>query len=324
MRYRMAGLLGCWVTGLLGCWVTGLLGDWVTGYPASRILHPASRILHPASCILHPASRILHPASRILLFLFTFHVSLITCYAQELKPVSNGSFTYGEKLTFKVYYDSYLTGKVTAGTGSLEIQEEPVEVSGRKTYHIIGEGKSKGAFNLFFKVNDRFESWVDVEYLVPWKFKRNTREGDYEYKDEVKFNQLTGSYSSARANRKMPIGTHDIISAYFHARNFDFSGLKPGDIYPINFILDDSLYLSVIKFVGREFVTTELGSFNCLHFKPMVVTGAVFSQPYPMDLWISDDKNHIPILAKSAVVVGSVKMELVDYKGLKNQVNGEK
>ncbi|MFZ4572418.1 MAG: hypothetical protein ACOYM0_14915 [Bacteroidales bacterium] len=39
---------------------------------------------------------------------------------------------------------------------------------------------------------------------------------------------------------------------------------------------------------------------------------------------MSDDKNHIPILAKSAVVVGSVKMELVDYKGLKNQVNGEK
>ena len=54
----------------------------------------------------------------------------------------------------------------------------------------------------------------------------------------------------------------------------------------------------------------------------MVVTGAVFSQPYPMDLWITDDKNHIPILAKSAVIVGSVKMELVKYKGLKNPVNG--
>jgi len=262
---------------------------------------------------------------RILLavILFSCHMSCVTCKAQGIAPVANNAFKYGEKLTFTVYYDSYVTGKVTAGMGSLEVHSEPVDVGGRKTYHITGEGKSKGAFNLFFKVNDRFESWVDEEYLVPWKFRRDTREGDYVYKDEVKFNQFSGSYSSTRANKKMPPGTHDIISAYFHARNYDFSALKEGDIYPINFILDDSLYLSVIKFIGREVVTTELGTFRCLHFKPMVVTGAVFSQPYPMDLWISDDRNHIPILAKSAVIVGSVKMELVEYKGLKNPVNGK-
>ena len=264
---------------------------------------------------------------RILSFLYLALTGL--CFflsgqtsAQELKTVKNESFTYGEKLTFTVYYDSYITGKVTAGTGSLEVSSEPADASGRKTYHIIGEGRSKGAFSLFFKVNDRFESWVDEEYLVPWRFKRDTHEGDYAYKDEVKFNQYTGTYSSTRANKKMPVGPHDIISAYFHARNFDFSNMKPGDVYPLNFILDDSLYISVIKFIDREEVTTELGTFRCLHFKPMVVTGAVFSQPYPMDLWISDDKNHIPVLAKSAVIVGSVKMELVKYEGLRNSPGG--
>ena len=259
-----------------------------------------------------------------LILLFTVSCSLLTVNlsAQEIKAVNNESFTYGEKLTFKVYYDSYITGKVTAGTGSLEVSPESVDVSGRKTYHVVGEGKSKGAFSLFFKVNDRFESWIDEEYLVPWRFKRDTHEGDYNYTDEVKFNQFSGNYSSTRANKTMPVGTHDIISVYFHARNIDFSGIKPGDIYPLNFILDDSLYVSVIKFIDREVVTTELGTFSCLHFKPMVVTGAVFSQPYPMDLWITDDKNHIPVMAKSAVIVGSVKMELVKYKGLKNPVNG--
>ncbi|MCX6287905.1 MAG: DUF3108 domain-containing protein [Bacteroidetes bacterium] len=261
----------------------------------------------------------------LFIFLFTSHCSLFNSHlsAQEIKPVNNESFTYGEKLTFTVYYDSYLTGKVTAGTGSLEVSSASVDIAGRKTYHIVGEGKSKGAFNLFFKVNDRFESWVDEEYLFPWSFKRDTHEGNYDYKDEVKFNQFSGNYSSTRANRKMPIGTHDIISAYFHARNIDFTGMKPGDTYPVNFILDDSLYLSVIKFIDREEITIELGTFHCLHFKPMVVTGAVFSQPYPMDLWITDDKNHIPILAKSAVIVGSIKMELVKYKGLKNPGNGK-
>jgi hypothetical protein len=50
----------------------------------------------------------------------------------------------------------------------------------------------------------------------------------------------------------------------------------------------------------------------------MVATGNVFSQPYPMDIWITDDKNRIPVLARSAVIVGSVKMELVKYQGLAN------
>jgi hypothetical protein len=50
----------------------------------------------------------------------------------------------------------------------------------------------------------------------------------------------------------------------------------------------------------------------------MVLKGEVFSEPYPMELWISDDLNRLPILLKSAVIVGSVKMELMSYEGLKN------
>jgi hypothetical protein len=52
----------------------------------------------------------------------------------------------------------------------------------------------------------------------------------------------------------------------------------------------------------------------------MVATGEVFSNPYPMTLWVTDDKNKLPVLGKSAVIVGSVKMELIKYSGLKNPV----
>jgi hypothetical protein len=52
----------------------------------------------------------------------------------------------------------------------------------------------------------------------------------------------------------------------------------------------------------------------------MVATGYVFSQPYPMDVWITDDQNRIPVLAKSDVTIGSVKLELIEYKGLANPV----
>ena len=181
---------------------------------------------------------------------------------------------------------------------------------------MIGEGRSKGAFNLFFKVNDRFESYIDEESLVPWYFVRSSREGDYSKDDEVRFNQFSNTASSKTANKKVPAGIQDIISAFYLARTFDFSGLKEGDKIPLNLFFDDSVYVSVIQFAGREEVATDLGIFRCLKFRPMVMTGNVFSQEYPMDIWISDDDNHIPVLASSAVIVGSVKLELIGYEGL--------
>ncbi|MCX6246292.1 MAG: DUF3108 domain-containing protein [Bacteroidetes bacterium] len=251
---------------------------------------------------------------------FILHSSFFIAAAQSLEPVKNSAFIRGEKLKFRAYYDSYMTGKVTAGVATLEVKFEDKKIDGRSTYHIIAEGKSKGAFNLFFKVIDRFESYMDEEYLVPWSFIRSTHEQGYSKEDEVRFNQYSGNFSSHTANKKMKTGTHDILSAFFYCRTLDFSNLKMGERFPVDFMLDDSVYISLIEFAGREDVETDLGRFHCLKFKPMVATGNVFSQPYPMDIWVSDDKNRIPVLAKSAVIVGSVKLELTEYKGLANPV----
>jgi hypothetical protein len=84
----------------------------------------------------------------------------------------------------------------------------------------------------------------------------------------------------------------------------------------MSFYLDDSLYVSRIYFEGREVVKTEAGTFRCMKFKPMVATGNVFSQPYPMNVWVTDDPYRIPVLVRSAVIIGSVKMELTGYQGL--------
>jgi hypothetical protein len=78
------------------------------------------------------------------------------------------------------------------------------------------------------------------------------------------------------------------------------------------------VYISVIQYLGKEVVKTKAGKFRCLKFKPMVATGKVFSNPYPMTLWVTDDKNRLPILVESAVSVGSVKAELISFSGLAN------
>ncbi|MGE5423768.1 MAG: DUF3108 domain-containing protein [Syntrophothermus sp.] len=250
------------------------------------------------------------------LLLYAFSVQ-----AQSLKKMNNTAFIRGERLTFRAYYDSFVTGKVTAGIATLDVKFENKKINGRPTFHIIGEGRSKGAFNFFFKVNDKFESYIDEEFLVPWQFTRKTREGDFKKDDEVNFDQMKGVAKSSTATKKIPVGTHDILSAFYYARNLDFSRVKPGDKFPVHFFLDDSTYVSAFEFLGKEEIEVEMGRFRCLKFKPMLATGNVFKEPYAMELWVTDDKNHLPILAKSEVIVGSVKLELTEYKGLANPVS---
>lgn len=260
---------------------------------------------------------------KLLISIVILMLSQSYLMAQSLRYVENTAFDRGEKLTFRVYYQSFITGKVTAGEAKLEVKKKTVTKSGRPTYHIIGTGQSKGAFNLFFKVNDRFETFIDEQALIPWYFTRRTREGGYKKDDEVNFMQNRGLAVSRTAVKKIPTNTQDILSVFYYARTLDITGMQPDESFPLSFFLDDSVYVSKIVYLGKEQIKTELGTFNCLKFKPMVIKGDVFSEPYPMELWITDDKNRLPVMVSSAVIVGSAKMELVDYEGLKNPMNSQ-
>lgn len=249
--------------------------------------------------------------SKILIAIALILVSPL--FAQE--KAKNRPFKRGEKFIFKVYYDSYLTGQVTAGTASLEVQKEVKKIGDTEVYHVVGEGKSKGAFDWLFKVRDRFESFISVETLEPIYFIRRTLEGSYKKDDEVKFDHPKGTATSRTAKKAIDRGTQDLISSFYYARSLDLSDLMIGKTYPVKFFLNDSIYTSVIKYEGKEEIQTAVGKFRCLRFKPMVATGEVFKDEYPMVIWITDDDNRIPVMAQTAVVVGSIKMELIEFSG---------
>jgi hypothetical protein len=248
---------------------------------------------------------------RIVLGLFLVILLLNKLIAQGLPYKS------GEKLDFLVYYEAPLIGKLYAGKASLEFKEEKEEINAKPIFHAIGKGYSTGTFDFFFKVRDRFESWFDQKTLQSYKFIRRTNEGGYISDDDVEFNYEKGIAKSRRKEKAIGDQVQDLVSAFYFARSLDISKIPVGGSFPLDFYLDDSLYTSVIIYEGKEIVQTRLGKFRTLKFKPMVVEGEVFDNPYPMFLWITDDKNHVPLLIKSEVIVGSVKGELYKFKNLK-------
>jgi len=249
---------------------------------------------------------------------FIFMLSPFGLIAQDsVRFVDEVPFQRGEVAKYRIYYDSWLTSGISAGVGHISIKEEVKQFHGKNTFHFEVIGKSVGMFSWFFKVDDRFESFADEETIVPYHFIRRTHEGSYIYEDEVDFDQENHIAKSRREEKPIPPNTKDIVTAFYYMRTVDFTDIEVGHEYMLDFYLDDSVYVSKIIYLGKEIVETKLGKFRCLKLKPLVAQGEVFKEPYPMTLWITDDRNKVPVLGKSMVIVGSVKLELVKIEGLK-------
>ena len=244
-------------------------------------------------------------------------VLLFSALQTQSQTKNDLAFERGELLKYWVYYDAPLLGKVYAGKATLLLTKDRDLFDGKPTFHAIGSGRSTGSFDFFFKVRDRFESWFDEETLKPYRYIRRTNEGGYKVNDDVDFDYLNMLARSRKKEVSLGPNTQDMVSAYYFARHLDLDSIQVDDHFPIDFYLDDSVYTSVIIYKGIEIVETSLGKFRCLKFLPMVVTGEVFDNPYPMSLWITDDRNRIPILVKSEIIVGSIKGELFEFDNLK-------
>lgn len=259
------------------------------------------------------------PRFLIILFIFCY----VSAFPQSSRKIQNTAFVRGEKLTFRVAFNSTLTGSITGGKATLEVKNDNKIFNNRSTYHVVGEGKTTGLIEVFYKVHDRFESYFDEDALIARQFIRRTRENNYKKDDLVVFRQEDLLAVSLTKIVKVPANMQDVISVFYYARTLDISHLEPGGILHVPFFLDDSVYNSKVIFKGRETVKTKLGKFRCIAFRPMVATGYAFDDPYPITIWLTDDANRLPVLLESEQSVGRARIELISYSGLANPISAK-
>lgn len=233
---------------------------------------------------------------------------------KELPSKTNEAFKEGEILSYRLHY-----GIMDAGVAVLEVKPDVLDVSGRKVYHVVGNGYSKGTFDWFFKVRDRYESFIDKDALLPWMFVRRVDEGGYKINEDYTFNHYTNKVDVGKGEKvEIPSGTQDMVSAFYAARNLDLSGAKEGDVFTISTIVDKEMWPMKIRYVGKETIETDIGKFKCLKFRPIVQKGRIFKREDDLNVWITDDKNHIPLRAQAKLLIGSVKLDIMSAKNLAN------
>jgi hypothetical protein len=75
--------------------------------------------------------------------------------------------------------------------------------------------------------------------------------------------------------------------------------------------------------VGDEVIHIRKGKFNCKKFVPVVQQGRYFESENDVNFWVTNDDNKIPVLVKAKIPVGVVKMHLVEWSGLKNELKSK-
>jgi hypothetical protein len=236
-----------------------------------------------------------------------------------LRTLEHSAFQVGEKLKYILHY-----GFVNAGEAELELKAGERDIQGRKILHAVGTGRSIGAFKAFYKVDDHYESYFDEKGVFPWVFIRRVDEGGYTFSQDYLYMQHRRQVTTQKkVTHDVPAHVQDMISAFYFARTLDLSNAKEGDEFVIDCFMDDEYWPLRMKFVEKETIKLRNGKYRCMKFQPIVQEGRVFKSNDDLNVWITDDPNHIPVLVEAKILVGSIKMELSDYSGLANPIAKE-
>lgn len=231
--------------------------------------------------------------------------------AQKLDNIQSG-----EVLHYRIHY-----GLLNAGTATLTTLM--TNYQGKPHFYVKGYGKTTGAVRAFFKVEDNYESFIDYNTGLPSFYVRNVKEGSYTQHFETVFNQgnqtliLTDKEKNTSKVLKSVKDVQDMLSAFYYLRSLDPGDLKIGSVKKLNVWIDDELFPFQIKVAGTENISTKFGTINCLKIVPQVMSGRVFKDKEGVTLWVTNDKNLVPVAIKAELAVGSLKASLETYKNVK-------
>ena len=228
----------------------------------------------------------------------------------QLRKIKNEAFGVGERLVFDVNY-----GFINAGEAVMYVAGYDT-ISNHKCYRVEFTVNSHPSFNWIYKVEDRYLTYIDVDAIVPWKFEQHIREGSYRRDFIAEFDQIRHIAKTTEGQYEIPDYVHDIMSAFYYARILDYSNMKIGEGPTLfNFYKDKSHELKV-RFLGRQELEVEAGTFNTIVVEPLVKEGGLFKSEGRIVIWLTDDERKIPVRVNTKVVIGSIDTELKEYSGI--------
>ena len=254
--------------------------------------------------------------------LLTTLALLLSCVAAQAQL-----YVPGETLNYKMSYRAKLFPNTEVAKVVMQTTEATLD--GMPVYKVYGYGETAKAFSWVLPVQDAYTIWIDPETLRTKRFDSDLHEGDYTFRSTYLFdwknlNVHTRWQSRQRPERyktmKISDQSMDAVSLYFNLRSVPDSEIVPGYERELEMVLEDTVRYLKFRYEGREEKKIKnLGRFNTLKFRCKIATsdGYAFQDGTEFEVWISDDRNKIPLYIKSPIKVGSVQAYLSSYEGLR-------
>ncbi len=215
-------------------------------------------------------------------------------------------FGIGEKFLYDVRL-----GSLKVGSSAMEVRSIE-SIRGRDAWHTTFWLKG-GTF--FYRVNDVFESWIDVETFSSLRFVKQLEEGTEDRAQQYEIYPERGMYVNQRNDkptRTLPTVRQPLDDGSFLyfirtiplvvGETYDFSRYFIPDRNPVR-----------IKVLRRERVTVPAGTFNAIVVQPVIKTKGIFSEDGHAEVWLSDDSARMVLQLKSRLVFGSLNLYLTSY-----------
>ncbi|MBK9109207.1 MAG: DUF3108 domain-containing protein [Saprospiraceae bacterium] len=176
----------------------------------------------------------------IFILLFAGTVSTGFLIKPDLNPTES-AFGNGEKLVYKIFYNWNFVW-LSAGEVHFEIKEED------HLYHVEVTGRTYASYEWFYKVRDKYHSYIDKQTGLPRLYIRDIQQGNYRRYEKIVFDydkQIAYSYTGrTMTDLKLTEITldkpyYDMVSCMYYLRSQNlpqFSKLKKTSFH---LLLDD-------------------------------------------------------------------------------------
>jgi len=239
----------------------------------------------------------------------------------QFRKVSQNSFGTGEKMTFGIYYFG-----AKAGEAVMEVAPNLEKMNGRDCYKINVTVKSSSSFDFIYKLDEKYECYLDAQGFFPWQYHHNKIQGKYKDNFEAIFDQVNHTAKTYKDDPlvfdkdvTIPEYVQDQVSAFYYARTFNIPEMNQWDIISSFQVFDkDKSKTLETKYLGREETKVEAGKFKCIMVKPMGMEGGIFGSGDELTIWLTDDVVKMPVKVEVQIKVGHFNVELLSYENVKS------
>jgi hypothetical protein len=257
--------------------------------------------------------------------IFLVASTAFVAYKQHYDTKKNTSFIRGEQLEYKV---SFLG--ITIGKGITTVAAKSYNINSRPCFKIDAFGETSG-ISWIYRVNDNWGAYIDTASFVTHVAYRKLRENNYRKDELVDFdhvkrkarvkvmNKETGVFEVVN-DYDIPDQATDLVGGFIQMRFFDFKKIKVGDTVAISGFFEDASYTLNIIYRGRETISTSVGKIPCHLMVPIMPDNKLFNGENSISVWLSDDANKIPVKIQARMFIGHTGLELISFRGLRNQI----